>query len=72
MRLKRLLFVIHRDTVLRMVSFWTEKWGENSLLVVLSVFIGIAGALLAAVLHKLVSFLEKVGNTLAAPENAAW
>ena len=72
MRLKRLLFVIHRDTVLKSVSFWTDKWGENSLLVVLSVFIGIAGALLAAVLHKLVSCLEKVGNTLAASENAVW
>ena len=65
MRLKRLLFILHRDTVLKMVSFWTSQWGENSLLVVLSIFIGIAGAVLAAILHKMVHFFENIGTTLA-------
>ena len=65
MRLKRLLFILHRDTVLKMVSFWTSQWGENSLLVVLSIFIGIAGAVLAAILHKMVHFFENISTTLA-------
>ena len=72
MRLRRFLFLIHRDTILRGVSLWTEKWGENSLLVVLSILIGIAGAVLAAILHKLVHTLEKVSGYLAAQTNPAW
>ena len=64
MRLKRLFFILHRDTVLKFVTFWRTKWDENSLLIVLSIFIGIVGALFAALLHKLVHFFEQFSTTL--------
>ncbi len=58
--MKKLLWLFHRRVILRMVTFWYSRWGEKSFLVMLACLIGVLTALLAAGLHVMVGYLEKL------------
>ncbi len=57
--MKRLFFRLHRNWIRRLILLLRKKSGERGLIIALSFFIGAAGAVAAALLKILVSFLER-------------
>ena len=59
--MKKILFRLHRQGVVKSVEAWQKRGGERSIIIILAFFIGAAAACAAAVLHVLVSKFDKIG-----------
>ena len=73
--MKKILFHIHRHGIVKSVEMWQKRGGERTIVILLAFFIGALTACAAAVLHVLVSKLDKLGlyiESLQIERNRAW
>ena len=63
--MKRFLFHLHRQTIVAAVRFCEERFGEQVVLVVLALLIGLGGAVAAEVLHNAVELLSSFSRFVA-------
>ena len=59
--MKKTLFRLHRQGIIKSVEAWQKRGGERTIIIILAFFIGAAAACAAAVLHVIVSKLDKIG-----------
>lgn len=63
---------IRRKSVLKFSRWWHTRFGERSLIVMLAIAVGAIAALAAAILHWLVTSLERFGLWLEASGSPGW
>ena len=59
--MKKILFRLHRQGIVKSVEAWQKRGGERTIIILLAFIIGAVAACAAAVLHVLVSKLDKIG-----------
>ena len=59
--MRKILLRIHRNGIIKSVELWQKRGGERTLVIILALLIGVVTACATAVLHVLVSRLDKFG-----------
>ena len=59
--MKKILFRLHRQGIVKSVESWQKRGGERTIIILLAFFIGTVTACAAAILHVLVAKLDKIG-----------